>query len=284
MTAAKVIGLALALLLGATHAEAQHKPIGVFGAECAAPEWTAFGSLAEWDDLHAAAACSRATGRRWVLQLHGSDTGDLEAHTRDLRHRAAKAGVEPYVLAVTLQEEWYERFRHGLLRSHAVFGSFNPATHEVAGVNAIHAWLGVQHAAIHRGWPGVNVAWITTYVNDEPAYGPHLWAPIPAGVDALVLDPYATETQTFEDWPERVFAHAVAITTLPIVLVPQWFVAPGTTFGTARVDMLPGYARWIAHPRVIAAWGFVWASRQGVVGFADLPVFRAAIEQALGVR
>ncbi len=271
--------LLVLFVLVAAPVEAQPKALGTFGAECDAPSWSSFGSLAEWDDFAAAAVCSRDTGRRWVLQLHGpDDVDDLRPHVSEVRWRAAKAGLAPHVVALTLREEWYEHFRHGLLRSHPRFGVYRTAG--VEGIDAIRDWLTVQHAGIRQRWPGVPVAWITTFVNPTRAYGDHLYAPLPGGVDVLVLDPYATAGQSFEDWPEQVFAHAVAVTSLPIAIVPQWFAQPGTTFGP-RPDLSAGFARWLRHDRVIAGMGFTWASRPGLVGLRDLPDVRAAAEASM---
>lgn len=274
----RVAAMLAALCVGLLASGAQAAPLGLFGTACITAPWATFGSVAEWDDFAAAAQCSRATGKRWVVQLYGPDAAtDLRAHVTAVHQQAVAAGLAPYVLAVTYREEWFESLRHGLLRTHPVFGVYEPDS--LAGIAAIRDHLTAAHAAIHERWPGVPVGWITTFVNPSRAYGDALFAPLPGGVDVLVLDPYATATQTFDDWPGLVFAHAVNVTTLPIAVVPQWFAAPGTTFAP-RPDLTAGYAQWLRHPRVVAGWGFAWAGGAGLLGLQDLPALRASIETA----
>lgn len=266
-----------AVLALAIDARAQSKPIGLMGVSCETrPEWAAFGQLAEWDDFDAAAACSRRTGMAWVLSVHyGKQRASLEEHTRWLRARAEAAGLVPHVLAVTYREEWYEHQRLNLPLPHDF--AFDRIGGDVVSIDRVRDYLGRSHAAIRRAWPGAPIGWITGFVNDSLAYGPDLYAPMPAGVDVLVLDPYAGRFQSFESWPELVIQHAVATTRQPIVIVPQWFTAPGTTF-TERTDFTAHYARWLTHPRVVGLWGFVWESRGDVVGLRDLPALRLAVE------
>ena len=258
-------------------ARAQSKPIGLMGVSCETrPAWAAFGQLAEWDDFAAAAACSRQTGMAWVLSVHyGMQAANLEEHTRLLRARADAAGLTPFVGALTYREEWYEHWRLSLPMPHDLTAP--GAAGEVAGIQRVHEYLGRSHASIRRGWPGALIGWITGFVNDSLAYGDALYAPLPDGVDVLVLDPYAGRHQSFGMWPELVIRHAVDTTSLPLVVVPQWFAEPGTTF-TERTDFTEHYARWLAHPRVVALWGFLWESRAGVAGLRDLPALRAAVE------
>lgn len=266
-----------AVLALAIDARAQSKPIGLMGVSCETrPEWAAFGQLAEWDDFDAAAACSRRTGMAWVMSIYyGAQPDTLEQHTRLVRARADAAGLAPFVWALTYREEWYEHWRLALPLPHDL--KVRGVVDEVAGIRRVHDYLGRSHASIRRGWPGVPIGWITGFVNDSLAYGPDLYAPMPAGVDVLVLDPYAGRFQSFESWPELVIQHAVATTRQPIVIVPQWFTAPGTTF-TERTDFTAHYARWLTHPRVVGLWGFVWESRGDVVGLRDLLALRLAVE------
>lgn len=260
------------------------KAIGLFGITPGnRPRWASFGHLAEWDDYDAAAQYSRASGCRWVLVVHHGGPGPMLEHAREIRARADRAGLSPFVLAWTYREEWYEHYRHGLMDDSPIVAGLNrhDAADEVAGVDRLAAHLGESHDAMRAAWPGLAVAWIAALVNNSRAYGPRYYAPVPAGVDVIVLDPYATTGtgQTFESWPGVVIAHAVATTAHPIAIVPQWFAAPGTSLATPP-DAAAQYFGWLRHPRVIALWGFTWASRReaALVGLQDLPALLASVE------
>lgn len=265
-------------LLGiATSSGAQPKPIGLFGVACATrPTWASFGHLAEWDDFRTAAACSRQSGMAWVLVLHHAEAEHIEG----VRARATETGLAPHVLALTYREEPYQHYRLGLSLPLVLEDRLDaaPEADAMTRLHMVRDHWSEAHATIRAVWPGPFVAWITPWVNDSLAWGEPLYAPLPDGVDVLVLDPYATAGQSFTDWQEIVIRYAVQTTTLPIALVPQWFVQPGTSLGTVR-DFTQDYFRWLAHPRVVALWGFTWESRgPGLVGLKDLPTLRASVE------
>jgi hypothetical protein len=258
------------------------KAIGLFGiTPDNRPPWASFGQIAEWDDFDAAAQYARASGCRWVLWVHHGGPGPMLEHARAVRERADRAGLSPFVLAWCYREEWYEHYRHGLLADAPIVSGLNPrdAADEVAGVERIRGHLGEAHAAMRAAWPGLAVAWVAALVNNSHAYGSQYYAPVPDGVDVIALDPYATAGQTFDAWPGVVIAHAVATTTHPIAIVPQWFAQPGTSLA-APPDATAQYFGWLRHPRVIALWGFTWASRReaGIVGLQDMPTLRASVE------
>lgn len=263
-------------LLVASVAHAQPKPIGLFGVRCDVPAWASFGQLADWDDFEAAADCSARTGLKWVLALHKADYD----HVEGIRARAIDKGLAPYVLALTYREEPYQHYFFGLDLPPALRIALDdqPDADPYARIRLVRDHWSAAHATIKAVWPGPLVAWITPFVNDYEGYGPLWYAPLPDGVDVLVLDPYASDAQSFTDWPEVAIQHAVNTTTLPIAIVPQWFAAPGTAFSRQRVDFTAHYARWYAHPRVVAFWGFLWESRATTLGLKDLPALRAAVE------
>ncbi len=257
---------------------AQQKPVGLFDNSCNAPAWASFGQLAEWDDFAVAADCSRRTGRTWVLVLFF----DNHKHIQSVRTRAVNAGLAPYILALTYREEPYQHYRLGLSLPPRLEDELaeNPHADPVTRLNIVRDHWSEAHARIHVAWPGPLVAWITPWVNDSLAYGVDLYSPLPDGVDVLVLDPYATDGMPFSAWPEVVIQYAVQTTTLPIALVPQWFTQPGTSISQPR-DFVGDYLRWLRHPRVVALWGFTWASRPGIIGLKDLPALKASVESAL---
>ncbi len=271
-------GLAVACLLILTATAHAQKPVGLFDHECDVPAWASFGQLAEWDDFSVAADCSRRTGRSWVLVLFHADS----YHVSGVRTRALETGLAPYILALTYREEPYQHLRLGLSLPLVLEDRLaaQPEADMVARLNIVRDHWSEAHAMIRTVWPGPLVVFITPWINDSLAYGEPLYSPLPGGVDVLVLDPYATDGMPFTAWPEVVIQYAVQTTSLPIALVPQWFVQPGTSISQPR-DFTADYMRWLRHPRMVALWGFLWASRPGLVGLRDLPALRAAVESAL---
>lgn len=274
--------LVLFFVLLASVAHAQTKPIGLFGVSCEdRPAWASFGHLAEWDDFARAAECSRQTGMQWAVFLFDAE----RAHVDAVRTRAHLTGLAPHVLALAYREEPYQHLRLGLDPPPTLQDALQ-AAHGADMVTRLHMvrdhWS-AAHGAIRAAWPGPHIAFITPWVNDSLAFGEPLYSPLPSGAGVLVLDPYAMDSQRFADWPEIVIQYAVNTTTLPIALVPQWFTQPGTTIATPR-DFAADYRRWLRHPRIVALWGFLWASRPGLVGLRDLPALRSSVELTLGVR
>jgi hypothetical protein len=271
--------LAFVCLLGLAAETHAQKPIGLFDHECDVPAWASFGQLAEWDDFAVAADCSRRTGRTWVLVLFHADS----YHVSGVRTRALETGLAPYILALTYREEPYQHLRLNLSLPLALEDRLaaQPEADMATRLNIVRDHWSEAHAMIKAVWPGPILAFITPWTNDSLAYGEPLYSPLPDGVDVLVLDPYATDGMPFTAWPEVVIQYAVQTTTLPIALVPQWFTQPGTSISQPR-DFTVDYMRWLRHPRVVALWGFLWASRgPGLVGLRDLPALRASVESAL---
>ena len=73
-------------------------------------------------------------------------------------------------------------------------------------------------------------------------------------------------------------------TTLPLVLVPQWFDAPG--YLETPETTVARYAQWFARPRWVAMLGFTWRDRPWLQmkGLEGLPAMRDAVERSLGVK
>jgi hypothetical protein len=271
--------LTLVCLLGLAATAHAQKPVGLFDHSCDVPAWSSFGQLAEWDDFSTAADCSRRTGRTWVLVLFHADS----YHVSGVRTRALETGLAPYILALTYREEPYQHLRLNLSLPLALEDRLaaQPEADMATRLNIVRDHWSEAHAMIKAVWPGPILAFITPWTNDSLAYGEPLYSPLPDGVDVLVLDPYATDGMPFTAWPEVVIQYAVQTTTLPIALVPQWFTQPGTSISQPR-DFTVDYMRWLRHPRVVALWGFLWASRgPGLVGLRDLPALRASVESAL---
>lgn len=265
----------------ASVASAQTKPIGAYSSD-GAPPWVTFGGIdgdASAATLRAAAERSRLTGHRWVLQVghHRHPLEDAGAVTADTLARAAAVGLRPYVDAMTYGEEWHERCQMG------EFADLGLTAGHPACPSVVAGWFSRQHERAKAASGGLPILWITHVAH--PAY-----RPVPAGVDYLALDPYPVDGQAWADF-EPLLSLSEASTTLPIVLIPRWAYATGPFQGrgwerTSRppsLDVIDGYARFAARPRVAAVWGFLWASRPtaDLVGLRDMPATRAAVESSL---
>lgn len=258
------------------------KPVGAFSPE-GAPSWVSFGGLPDWaTDAEVGAAVTRCgSGFRWILQMgYALDPHEpVRDHAVGVKARMDRLGLSPCIVATTVGEEWYERFQHGHF---AAYGLPRPVTDAewTAGVGLIHAWRGMQHADVRAvtGWP---VIWLTNVANNDPVFGARWWRPVPAFTDYVAIDAYVWRGQTFDADVLPILRHAERTIPQPLVMIPQWVAMPGFE--------APEPARYaevfLGSPRWVASWGFLWASRpwQGLVGLADLPGERLALERALGV-
>lgn len=258
------------------------KPVGAFGP-ADAPAWVSFGALPDWAsdaDLIAARARCQASGFRWIVQLGYAQPLNLAIgpHAAQVRARFDTLGLSPCVVAMTIWEEWYE---HWGLNEYAAYGL--PATvPESVAIPVIHAWAGEQHrqARAATGWP---VIWLTTWASSQ--------RPVPAWTDYVALDTYTACGGTWLTSVGPAVLAAEQATAVPLIRVPQWFQATGPAQDASWACGPPADApAWeaavLARPRWVALWGFLWQSRPwaDLLGLADLPILRAHVESALGVR
>lgn len=277
-----LLGLLAGLVL-ATAAEA-NKPVCAFSSD-GAPAWVTCGTIsgdASDAQLEAAAARSRASGFRWVVQIgyyaHPLDhAGDVSAA---VRARFDRFDLWRFVEATSYGEEWHEQCLGG-----AFFYApmWIPAWSPACGA-LVEQWLGVQHARM-RAVTGKPVLWITGMVAPGRL--------VPASTDLVAVDYYPQDGQPFAAI-EPVFVQSAQYTDLPLALVMRWFRNTGPYQGPAwhaasaapLDEWAAGYARLATHPRVFALFGFLWQSRPWaqLVGLADMPATRAAVETALRAR
>lgn len=250
------------------------KPIGLYGPGDDPPAWASFGMLADFGDFDAAKRLSETRGFWWVLQMGHAEPVErpIAAHAARIKARLDSSGLRPYVIAVTVREEWYEHWRAG------EFTSKGLPPEAPWGVSVIQDWAGRQHAAV-KSVLGLPVVWVTTAANNDPALPPY--QPIPAGVDVVAIDAYVAPGQSFTQHVVPVLQHAERTTPLPLVVIAQWFRHEGDPLwhdGPTPEDAA-AYLDWVHRPRWLALIGFTWNSRgNGIVGAADLPAVRAAIE------
>ena len=269
---------ALLIVLGSVSA-AHAKPVCAFSPQDA-PAWIACGSLSAYAseaEMRTAAKRSRDTGFTWVLQIGHWERPDAPAYHVALaaKARAEAAGLWPYVVAVTYSEEWHERCFYG------EFAAYGLTANHPACPAQVYGWMSQQHAAV-KAATDKPIVWVTHFV--------HPTRPVPQHTDYVALNPYPVDGQGFE-FVEWLIEISVDSTELPLVLVPRWFKTTGPAQGPRWEDasrdpvVFDGYARWLQHPRVVALWGFLWASRPeaDLVGMADMPEARRALERSLGV-
>ena len=256
------------------------KPLGIFATEGGVPGWAQFAMLPDWADFEAAAQRSLRTGLRWVLGLYGVPRAEpILAHVTKVRRRLDAAGLLPFLVGVAYHEEWYGEWKGGRL-SIPGLSPANPA-HLLPAAAAIRGWCSSQHAVIRAALPGLRVVWIDGYVNDDPSFGGWWYQPVPTGVDVLALECYVHAGGTWAADVEPFLQHAVATRREPVALIVQGFQVPGDPLWSAGpAAESPGHLRrWLDHPRVLSAWVFDWGSRPGLIGLADLPGPRAALER-----
>jgi len=274
----------LLVLVCASAASAQPKPVCAFQPDADVPAWISCGSIsgdASYDDMVEAATQSRLTGFRWVLQMGYSalPTAPAGPVAALAMFKAQDAGLWPYVVAVNYGEEWYERFFAG------EFTSYGCAPSVAECLPIIHDWMGRQHAAI-KAVTGKPVIWLTGMVIPGRL--------VPAHTDLVAIDYYPRDGQSFAESVDPVVHAALIQTDLPLVLIPRWFKNTGPYQGAhwqagaqePLAAWADGYARWLTHPRVVALWGFLWASRPyaDLVGLRDMPAYQAAVKRSLGVK
>jgi hypothetical protein len=268
--------LALCLCLGVA-GTASAKPAGAFNCGAKPPSWADVCDIksgASDAELRAARRLSEQRGILWWFFLDVNPPhAPAGALAEAAKARTDAAGLTPYIIALSLGEEWYERLAAG---EFAPYGLGFPS-----GVPIVHDWLGRQQTAAHAVF-GVPVVWLTTLPNNDRTLGAHLWRPIPASTHAVAVDAYVPAGGTFAAHVAPVLAHAEVTTALPLVLIPQWFHMPGHALWDYRptVDDIEQYRAWAARPRWVATFGFSWLSgpSDGIIGLADLPDLRAAVE------
>lgn len=267
----------------ASLAEAQPlKPVCAY-SPAGAPSWVTCGSLASFasnaEVIEARDRC-RTTGFRWIVQA-GFDVSPLEPmapYGAALRARYDALGFTPCVVGVTYGEEWYERWE----ANHFAAYGFPSTLPESVAIPVIEAWTGQQMAALEAAL-GVPSLWVTALAGAI--------RPVPNAADFIALEAYVPAGQTWATSADAVLRYAVETTAKPIVIVPQWFQAvgpqqPDVLRAGPTAEAIAGTAAWLAHPRVVALWGFLWQSRPhaDLVGLADLPEAASAVARSLGVR
>lgn len=251
------------------------KAIGLYGPGPNPPAWASFGMLADFGDFESAKRLSDERGFLWVLQMGHAEPVErpISAHAARIKARLESSGLRPYVIAVTVREEWYEHWRAG------EFADKGLPPNAPWGVSVIRDWAGRQHKAV-KDVLGLPVVWVTTAANDNAALSPH--QPIPAGVDVVAIDAYVPKGGSFAAHVAPVLEHAERATALPLVLVAQWFHAHG--YAKPKASDVAAYLAWLARPRWVALLGFTGRSRPwaGITGLADLPDLRAAVDDSMG--
>ena len=282
--------LLLVVLLTATPASAQVKLAGTFALDgCSErPGWASFAMLPDWADFNEAADCSRRTGIRWVLALYGVSLNApplaLYHHALAVKARADAAGLR--VLAVVPNEEHYE---HAFTPGAFPLAGLDPASpaDTLAIVHEVQARASLTYWIVGVVFPGVPRMWITGLFNNNPAYGPALYRPLPSGVDVLAIEAYQPAGWTWAQTGGLYVGHALATSPVPVVVIGQGFVHPGDPLWGAgpTEDAVDGFAAALRHPKVIAGMVFDWKDRaNGLRGLVSLPYWRGRFETALGVR
>lgn len=261
-------------------AQAQDKPMGVFNCGPNPPAWVTLCDLksgATDAELRAARRLSEQRGIQWWFFLDvapaNTPAGPIAGAARA---RLAATGLLPYVIAVSVGEEWYERLDNG---EFSRFGLTFPA-----GVPIVHDWLGRQHKAVFDVF-GLPMVWLTTLPNNDRSLGESLWRPVPAYTHVVAVDAYVSAGETFDSSVAPRLSHAERTTDLPLVLIPQWFyMTDGGQFRKRpTVEDAMKFRQWGERPRWIATFGFTWLSSKGdkIVGLVEMPEIMAA---ALGVK
>ncbi|MHB1260320.1 MAG: hypothetical protein ACYC2H_01250 [Thermoplasmatota archaeon] len=269
-------------VLTATGAAFAQKPVGLFDPGSNPPSWASFGTISDTASDAALATAHHLCSTRgflYVLQVgyHENPVTPIGPHAEAVRARMVAAGLQSCFAAITVGEEWYEHFRQG---SFTRFG-FPPETPN--GITIIRDWMGAQHAAAKAVF-GLPVMWITTAATHYSSS----WQPIPLNVDFVAIDSYPNADSDFSLTVAPVLALAEQSTTLPLVLIPRWFVVDGELEWSpeASETMVANYKLWFDRPRWVAMMGFTWQDRPtlGMRGLKGLPTLLAAVERSLGVR
>ncbi len=270
-------GLTVACLLLSVATASAQKPLGLFDAGPTPPTWASFATISDLDPPHVwaeAKALSVTRGMVWWLKLgyHENPTTPIGAHAARVRARLDAYGLLPYVAGMSVGEEWYGYWSAGDLTRYGLPPGY-PNGHRI-----IRDWLGYQHAEAKRHIP-VPVIWITPVVTgwDGPL-------PIPLNTDGVALDPYVFPGGTFQSDVEPYLWMAEEVTSLPLVLIAQWFEAPG--FEAPREADVAKYLAWVNRPRWIALAAFTWRDRPSLSmrGLESLLPLRAAVESAVRSR
>jgi hypothetical protein len=268
--------LAVVCLLVASTAHAQ-KPLGAYDCGDHPPTWATVCTLSDLDPPHVwaeAKALSVTRGIVWWLKVgyHNDPRVPIGAHAALVRARIDAYGLLPYIAGQSLGEEWHTQW---VANAFAVYGF--PATYP-NGHRVIRDWLTYQHGELKRHIP-VPVVWVTPVISDWDG----AW-PVPRNTDAVAMDPYMPRDGVWALDVESWLWRAEESTDLPLVLVAQWFDAPG--YAKPRAEDVARYLSWLARPRWIALVAFTWRDRPGLdmTGMESLPALRAAVESAMGSR
>lgn len=248
------------------------KPIGAYADNVEPPAWASFGMLNPFGTL----PTWRRPGFKWVIQLgfgHPLDSARDEALRA--RERLTAAGLWPDVVAAMWGEEWFARFDAG------EFAPFGLPASSPDGVPIIGDYLARKHAEILAAVE-LPIVYLAPEVRAD--------RPVPAGVAFVAIDRYPVDGEDAAALGAALVANE-AHTALPLVIVMRWWKATGDTQGPAwRVmsadpvrEWAEVYALLLARPRWVAAVGFLWPSRPwaNLVGLADMPAARAAVESVL---
>lgn len=268
-------GLLVACLLVSVATAHAQKPLGLFDPGPNHPTWASVGTISDTvsdDAFRDAAALSQSRPFVWLLQLgyHEDPRTPIGPHAARIRARLEATGLLPYVVALSVGEEWYEYWLAG------EFARYGLTADNPAGQPMIHDWLGKQHAAAKAQIP-VAVVWITTVAGNAT------YRPVPANTDIVALDPYIPVGGSFHTSVAPILDFAEQAIPHPLVLVPQWFEAPG--FAPVNETTAALYALRLSRPRYIAMLGFTWRDRPqlSMKGLESLPALRLAVEKALRV-
>lgn len=184
-----------------------------------------------------------------------------------MKNRLIATGLMQHVIAVMIGEEWYLHFKQG---DYAGWGLAKPTTPEqiAAGIPIVQDWVGRQQGQLKSIF-NLPVVFLEQWING-PGNGPAFWHPVPPNTDVVALDVYVVAGTTFTTVspdvvsPQVALEAAVQVTTLPLVIVPQWFTQSSGSYSQPPTqDTMNRYAAWLAHPQVIAMWGYTWESFPG---------------------
>ena len=272
-----IAGVIVGVLLSVATAGAQTKPIGLFDPGSNPPDWASFGTIGDTvsdERFVEARQMSESQGFVWVLALayYEDPRTPITAHAQRVLDRLRDTGLLPYVVAFSLGEEWYERWQGG------AFAAYGLTADNPAGTSIIRDWLGRQHLAA-KTVLGRPVIWITNVGGHTDG----TFRPIPPHTDYVALDPYMPTGGSFDVYVAPLLAFTEQSTTLPLILIPQYFAQDG--YEPVNEVMVARYASILARPQYAAMMAFTWRDRlwMGMTGLENLPI-RAAVERSLGVK
>lgn len=258
------------------------KPIGMFGLDDDAPAWATFGPIldvAPDDQIIAARVKSEQTGFKWVLLFGYNDWGHVRGADPEIylvKERLERLGLWPHIAVILYREEWYEWHGANEFEKYGV-PRWTTAEEYKVGVKIIHAWLGEQHRIIKLA-TGKPVGFLGMIVNnDERAWGPFYYRPVPANTDLVFVDAYINQTcgGTYAQCVAPVYAQAEKTVTQPLVMVPGWFEIDGDPLYAQPTleDWLAPLDHFLTSPKWVAMMSYLWSNQGsgGVRGLKELP-------------